>query len=226
VDIATLLPTHAIRHKEQVLTLPPPEKVLEKHLFDFQHIQHMSCHVSPADESRSSKAKERPVWQALDIDDWQHAKPTFKTLPYSLRSALITKLATNMKNIIKGKAFNKMLRYVVRLLLRVWLSPIREARHQEKLKEHAKVSKAKKAAAAAAAADPLVKLNKEWHRVLKSQRRQYWELTKKIWKVPLTDERQAAYQTRIKRLRARLASPSRNGSMVEIDFFFFFFRSS
>ncbi|ORX42941.1 hypothetical protein DM01DRAFT_1340930 [Hesseltinella vesiculosa] len=155
--------------------LPPPDKPLASKLFDLRHIQHLkSCHYD---------------------DDWTPGtiSPLVTT---SLQAIYNNKLETDLKNLFNGPSFKKMVRYVLRLLLRLHLAPLREQRYH-----------AAKAKAANEKAKKIEKqLKSKWNGVRNALRRQQWELQKKTEKIKLSDHQLQGYEARIGHLTKVLGS--------------------
>ncbi|ORX60351.1 hypothetical protein DM01DRAFT_1332509 [Hesseltinella vesiculosa] len=178
--------------------LPPPDKPLASKLFDLRHIQHLkSCHYGRCQQSNANNL----VWTSLD-DDWTPGtiSPLVTT---SLQAIYNNKLETDLKNLFNGPSFKKMVRYVLRLLLRLHLAPLREQRYHA-AKAKAANEKAKKIEAVYQSKQK--QLKSKWNGVRNALRRQQWELQKKTEKIKLSDHQRQGYEARIGHLTKVLGS--------------------
>ncbi|ORX51579.1 hypothetical protein DM01DRAFT_1080464 [Hesseltinella vesiculosa] len=113
-------------NNEFVTCQTPVKADLVKDLFGIQHIQFM--HSSTFGNAQQATKDGHPNWVHL-IMDWTHPPPS-KQLTANIRSVYLNNIDTTLRKICKGESYVKRVRYVVRLLLRLWLVPIREQKYQ------------------------------------------------------------------------------------------------
>ncbi|ORX42777.1 hypothetical protein DM01DRAFT_1400564 [Hesseltinella vesiculosa] len=208
VTVSNLLPSFAQRNLDQVKdgqfsTLPPPTSSSCNDVFGIQHIQYLySSHFG---HTRESTKTSHPNWSHLAVD-WSFDPPS-KWMTSNVRSVYHNKLDTSFKNILAGKSFVKMTRYLVRLLLRLWLAPIREQRHTNMKKSFAKK---KRDNACALHDDPAKKMKALYCNTRNALRRKAKEMSKKRSRGALNERQQAGFDRRMSNLQEK---------MVSLDFF-------
>ncbi|ORX43313.1 hypothetical protein DM01DRAFT_1378798 [Hesseltinella vesiculosa] len=119
----------------------------------------------------------------------------------NVRSVYHNKLDTSFKNILAGKSFVKMTRYLVRLLLRLWLAPTREQRHTNMKKSFAKK---KRDNACALHDDPAKKMKALYCNTRNALRRKAKEMSKKRSRGALNERQQAGFDRRMSNLQEKM----------------------
>ncbi|KAF9575475.1 hypothetical protein BGW38_008227, partial [Lunasporangiospora selenospora] len=156
LDVLTLFPTNYINKSDikpviNVARLPPNlQTTVESALLDQKgvnkdpiasllsenHIRHLYSHfLGAGGTSEAKKASHPETWTKLH-ELIQHPGDEYDDINVAGMSVAITQhlreLGTNIANLWNGNIYNKMLDYLLRILLRVHLAPEREARWKER----------------------------------------------------------------------------------------------
>ncbi|ORX47522.1 hypothetical protein DM01DRAFT_1141383 [Hesseltinella vesiculosa] len=225
MSASDLVPVAAFRHPDELgremtfSALPPPARALTDDLFSIGHIQYLFS--STFSKTRASTKANRPVWSYLDVDVTTR-RPDLGIMTSELRSIYNNKMETSIQNLLSGKTFRTMLRYLLRLLLRVFitfpvpnmsnlyiaatlethrlrLAPQREQRHHD---AKAKAAATKAENIKAVEVNQARQLKKQWSHVRIALRRQEWQLAKDKTKASFTGMKQHGYDARISHLKS------------------------
>ncbi|ORX62978.1 hypothetical protein DM01DRAFT_1009408 [Hesseltinella vesiculosa] len=204
LSASDLVPVAALRHSDELsremtfFALPPPTRALADDLFSIGHIQYLFS--STFGKTQASTKTNRPVWSYLDVDVTTR-RPDLGIMTSELRSIYNNKMETNVQNLLSGKSFKTMLRYLLRLLLRLWLAPQREKRHHD---AKANAAAAKAAKTKEVEVNEVRQLKKQWSHVRTALRRQEWQLAKDKTKGSFNNVKQQGYDSRISHLKSVL----------------------